>query len=221
MNSTADLYRELFEAYGPQQWWPADTVFEVIAGAVLTQNTAWTNVERALANLRRAKALSPGVILELPADELAELLRPSGCYRVKTRRLRSVCRWLQDRGGLLSIGTEPTEALRLSLLQVHGVGEETADAILLYAFGRPVFVVDAYARRLFSRIGLIEGNEPYRAIRSQVQSQMGDSAIDYNEFHALIVEHGKRACLKVPRCAGCPVRDACSFRCESGRVGEG
>lgn len=219
MNSAADLYRELFEAYGPQRWWPADTVFEVIAGAVLTQNTAWYNVERALGNLKRAHALSPDAILELPADELGALLRPSGCFRVKTRRLQSVCRWLRDRGGVESIGSVPTEALRHSLLRVHGVGEETADAILLYAFGRPVFVVDAYARRLFSRLGLIEGNETYRAIRSKVQSQMGDSAIDYNEFHALIVEHGKRACLKTPRCAGCPIPDGCSFRRESGRVG--
>lgn len=211
MSRIARLYRGLHSAYGPQHWWPAQTVFEVIAGAVLTQNTAWRNVERALGNLRQAGVLSSVAILDLPPAQLSDLIRPSGCYRVKTRRLRAVCEWLVDGGGVDRISRLPTEELRDSLLRVHGVGQETADAILLYAFERPVFVVDAYARRLFSRVGLIHGGEPYGEIKTAVESGMGGVAQDYNELHALIVEHGKRSCLKQPRCSGCPLRDDCSY----------
>jgi endonuclease-3 related protein len=205
------MYRTLYAAYGPQRWWPAQTMFEVIAGAVLTQNTAWTNVEKALSSLAQARALRPDVILEMPQGRLTALLRPSGCYNVKARRLRSVCAWLEEEGGLDRLSHLPTHDLRESLLGVHGVGEETADAILLYAFERPVFVVDAYARRLLSRMDIVRGTEPYAEIQKAVASEMGSAARDYNELHALIVEHGKRACGRKPRCAPCILRQQCPY----------
>lgn len=205
------LYRGLVSVYGPQHWWPAQTTFEIIAGAVLTQNTAWTNVERALLNLREADVMNAGRILDLPEEELSDLLRPSGCYRVKSRRLRAICEWLRVHHRDDRIGECNTGELRRSLLSVHGVGSETADAILLYAFSRPVFVVDAYARRLFSRTGLISGKEACGEIQAQVELALGSATQDYNEFHALIVEHCKHACRKSPRCRDCPVREKCVY----------
>ncbi|MFC1680911.1 endonuclease III domain-containing protein [Pseudomonadota bacterium] len=205
------LYRNLFAVYGPQHWWPAQTDFEVIAGAVLTQNTAWTNVEHALLNLRKANALSASRILDLPSEQLSELLRPAGCHTVKSRRLQAVCEWLKCGGGSGRVDALSTSELRSSLLSVHGVGQETADAILLYAYGRPVFIVDTYARRLFSRTGLIRGEESYREIQTEVESSLGSTTQDYNEFHAVIVEHGKQACRKTPRCADCPIRYECRY----------
>ena len=217
MTGPVELYRKLLSAYGPQHWWPAESAFEVIAGAVLTQNTAWRNVERAIDNLKGAEVLSAEGILALPPGRLAGLLRPSGFYRVKSERLRAVCRWLVERHGAAE--STPTDALRSSLLAVHGVGDETADAILLYAFGRPVFVVDGYARRLFSRVGLIEGREACSEIKAVVEARLGDEAGHYNEFHALIVEHGKQACRKTPRCARCPIRCGCRHRHATIEVG--
>ena len=211
MTNVCRLYLRLDAVYGPQHWWPAKSVFEVVAGAVLTQNTSWRNVEKALVNLRKVRAMSPGRILGLPFEELAALIYPSGFYRVKTQRLRAVCAWLEDNGGSRQLAMLPTDELRASLLSVHGVGAETADAILLYAFQRPVFVVDAYARRLFSRVGIIRGPESYDDIRAIVESEMDGSAPDFNEFHALIVEHGKRTCRKKPRCGNCRIRGCCNY----------
>jgi endonuclease-3 related protein len=205
------LYRGLVAVYGPQHWWPAQTTFEIIAGAVLTQNTAWTNVERALTRLRDADAMSAGRILGMPEAELNELLRASGCYRVKSRRLRAISEWLRAHCQDDRIGTRTTGELRRSLLSVHGVGPETADAILLYAFSRPAFVVDAYARRLFSRVGLIKGKETCREIQAQVELTLGSATQDYNEYHALIVEHCKQVCRKSPRCRDCPIREKCVY----------
>lgn len=205
------LYRGLVAVYGPQHWWPAQTTFEIIAGAVLTQNTAWTNAERALSNLREADVMNADRILNLPEEELNELLRPSGCYRVKSRRLCAICEWLRVHNRDDRIGTRTTGELRRSLLSVRGVGPETADAILLYAFGRPVFVVDAYARRLFSRIGLITGKEACREIQAQVELTLDSATQDYNEFHALIVEHCKQACRKSPGCRDCLIRETCVY----------
>ena len=145
----------MFDCYGPQYWWPADSAFEVMTGAILTQNTAWTNVEQAIGNLKKHKKLSARSILGLKHEQLADLIRPSGYFNIKARRLKNYCNWYQESGEFTELNTRDTQVLRNALLKVNGVGPETADDILLYAFERPVFVIDAYTRRLFSRLGLI------------------------------------------------------------------
>lgn len=206
------IYSRLRKNYGAQAWWPAQSRFEIMVGAVLTQNTAWTNVEHAIGNLKTAGALTPAKIVDLPIQTLAGLLRPSGCYNVKSKRLRSLCRWLLDQGGHTRLDRVATPQLRASLLAVHGIGPETADAILLYAFTRPVFVVDAYTRRLFSRVGRIDGDESYAEIQCLFESKMKPEAADFNEYHALIVAHGKAVCRSTPRCKQCCLRPGCLHR---------
>lgn len=188
------LYRRLYDSYGPQHWWPAKTPFEVMVGAVLTQNTAWINVERAVANLRRMRCLSARSMLTLEPADLAELIRPSGYFNIKERRLRSLCQWFVDRGGLSRLRRLETQNLRGELLAVHGVGPETADDILLYAFERPVFVIDAYTRRLFARLGLARGDEHYEALRLGIEKVLEPDTALFNEYHALIVRHAKEGC---------------------------
>ncbi len=205
------VYGDLASRYGPRQWWPAETRFEILVGAILTQNTSWNNVEHALRNLKRARALDPERILSVDAGSLAALLRPAGYYNVKARRLRNLCRWLQRQGGLDGLHAMPTEALRASLLAVHGVGPETADDILLYAMRRRVFIVDAYTRRIFSRIGAIAGDEDYEALRRLFECALPDNSTDYGEFHALIVAHGKATCRPKPLCDQCCLNRLCSF----------
>ena len=200
-----DLYRRLYKNYGPQGWWPAKTPFEVMVGAVLTQNTAWTNVERAITNLRRAGCLSAKSILAAEPDELAALIKPSGYFNIKERRLRSLCQWFRDRGGLARLRRYSTSALRDDLLAVHGIGPETADDILLYAFHRPVFVIDTYTRRLFSRLDLINGDERYEALRLGIEAVLDPDAPLFNEYHALIVRHAKEPCTERHNCRHCRV----------------
>lgn len=206
-------YRRLLAAYGPQHWWPGETAFEVIAGAILTQNTAWTNVERAIANLKRVGAIDCNAILALSAPALAELIRPAGYFNVKGKRLHRLCDFLARRGVAESparLASQGTLAqLRADLLAVHGVGEETADTILLYALGLPSFVVDAYTRRVFGRLGLLHGDESYAAIQRLFESHLPRDVALYNEYHALIVRLGKLHCRPRPRCAACPVRRLC------------
>jgi endonuclease-3 related protein len=203
----------LLSAHGPQAWWPADGPFEVMVGAVLTQNTAWVNVERAIENLKRAQALSATAIVGLPEPRLAELLRPSGYFNVKARRLRAFCAWYLAAGGLERLGRLQTARLRRALLAVPGVGPETADDILLYAFGRPVFVVDAYTRRLFGRLGLVDPDLPYDDVRRAFEAALGRRPALYNEYHALIVRHAKDVCRPRPLCAACCL----SGRCPAGQ----
>lgn len=179
-------------------------------GAILTQNTAWTNVERALTQLRTRIPLRPDALLTLPEPVLAELIRPSGYYNVKAGRLRSFCTALIDAGGEPALSALPTAQLRQWLLAINGVGPETADDILLYAFERPVFVVDAYTRRLFRRLGLIAGDEGYECIRQQVEIALGPDAPSFNEFHALIVHHAKQVCrARKPACETCRLSHDC------------
>jgi endonuclease-3 related protein len=204
------VFRHMLKAYGPQQWWPADTPFEVMVGAVLTQNTAWPNVEKAIANLKRAGMLSPKVIAQAPATEVAELIRPSGYFNIKAQRLQHFCTYLLAAGGKKRLARMETAELRHALLAVHGVGPETADDMLLYAFDRPVFVIDAYTRRIFSRLGLIEGDEPYEALRHGFEKALGPDVPLFNEYHALIVRHAKAACAKRPRCQGCCLARNCA-----------
>lgn len=206
-----EVYRRLFMAYGPQHWWPGDTPFEIMVGAVLTQNTAWTNVERAIANLEAAGVLTPEAIDDEPLSRLVKWLRPSGYFNVKARRLKSLCRWVVEQGGVRKLKRLDTHELRSALLGVHGVGPETADDILLYAFGRPVFVIDAYTRRVFSRVGEIGGDEGYETLRHKFEGALVPDAKLYNEYHALIVRHGKDICRTRPRCDSCCLAACCGL----------
>ncbi|MBI5782876.1 MAG: endonuclease III domain-containing protein, partial [Gammaproteobacteria bacterium] len=190
-------------------WWPGDSAFEIMVGAVLTQNTAWTNVERAITNLKQAKALSPEAIVKAHPKRLAAWLRPSGYFNIKAKRLKALCRWLMEQGGVRKIAKLPTNDLRHALLNVHGIGPETADDILLYAFTRPVFVIDAYTRRIFTRLGLIAGDEHYEALRGLFENGLGSSVSLFNEYHALIVVHGKDVCKKRPLCGNCSLTEEC------------
>lgn len=214
-NAWLDIYRKLHDIFGPQHWWPGETPFEVMVGAILTQNTAWSNVELAIANLKAAGALDGAALLDLPDASLAELIRPAGYFNVKTRRLKALCAYLRAEGVLdapeaLAGQAEPGE-LRRRLLAVHGIGAETADCILLYALDLPSFVVDAYTRRIFARLGRIEGDEPYAAIQALFHAHLPRDRALYNEYHALIVRLGKSACRPEPRCGECPLRRGCPF----------
>lgn len=204
-----EAYRRLLAAHGPQHWWPGDSRFEIMVGAVLTQNTAWVNVERAILNLKRAKALSPEAILLVHPKRLSAWLRPSGYFNVKAKRLKSLCRWLIAQGGVRALARMNTQGLRTALIAVHGIGPETADDIVLYAFGRPVFVIDAYTRRIFARLGHIRGDEGYEILRHLFENTLGMSAPLFNEYHALIVAHGKDICKAKPRCSTCCLSPAC------------
>lgn len=203
------IYDALYATHGPQYWWPGDSPFEIMVGAVLTQNTAWVNVERAIANLKQAGALTPEAIVAAHPKRLAKWLKPSGYFNVKARRLRAFCRWLLQRGGIDVLAALPTDTLRRELLAVYGVGPETADDIVLYAFERPVFVIDAYTRRIFSRLGLIDGTEDYETLRQRFESALGADTRLFNEYHGLIVRQGKEVCRPEPRCAGCALAPLC------------
>jgi len=209
------LYRSMFTALGPQGWWPGRARFEVIVGAILTQNTAWTNVTLALANLRRARALTPARLVSLPQDTLAALIRPAGYHNIKATRLRHFLRYLGTRYRLRldRMFAQQPSRLRRELLAVSGIGPETADSILLYAGRIPIFVVDAYARRIFSRHGLIAPDADYDDIQALLMGSLQPNAARYNEYHALIVAVGKEFCRPTPRCARCPLRnDLARFR---------
>ena len=193
-------------------WWPARSAFELMVGAVLTQNTAWVNVEKSIARLREAGCLDAKAILALSPEQLAELIRSSGYYNVKQKRLRALCQWYRGKGPLRRLKRRETEELRAELLSVHGVGPETADDILLYALGRPVFVVDAYTRRVFSRMGLVSSRVGYEELRQLFERELPRDAKLYNEYHARIVLHGKRVCLaRKPRCGECRLRSRCVY----------
>ncbi len=209
MNPRLAVFRALLERYGPQHWWPGEGPFEVMVGAVLTQNTAWENVERAIARLKAAGALDARVIAASEPRRLAEWIRPAGYFNVKARRLQAFCAWYLERGGLEALRRQPTETLRADLLAVHGIGPETADDILLYALGRPVFVIDAYTRRLFARLGLVGEDWGYERLRAWFEDGLPREVPLFNEYHALIVRHAKEHCRKRPRCAGCPLASRC------------
>lgn len=209
------MHDTLLAAFGPQHWWPGETPFEVMVGAVLTQNTAWSNVEKAIANLKAANALSCTAILGLETPALADLIRPAGFFNVKAKRLLALCAFLRHEGvavapGLLA-NSAPLPRLRHKLLAVHGVGEETADSILLYALNQPSFVVDAYTRRIFTRLGLLSGDETYAHIQALFQRHLPTDPNLYNEYHALIVALGKECCRPKPRCGRCPLAGICSY----------
>jgi endonuclease-3 related protein len=182
-----------------------------MVGAVLTQNTAWTNVERAIAQLRERVDLAADALLTLPESELASLIRPAGYFNVKARRLRAFCEAFLAAGGESSLSMLETGTLRDLLLGIHGVGRETADDMLLYAFERPVFVIDAYTRRLFGRLGLVDEGAPYDALRRIFEEALGPDVALFNEYHALIVHHAKHICrARAPRCPDCCLASCCA-----------
>jgi len=210
-SSLKKTFERLLFHYGPQHWWPADSPFEVMVGAVLTQNTAWSNVARAISNLKEDGRLAPEAIVGLSDAALAELIRPAGYFNVKARRLKNFCQWYLDQGGYDVLSSLETPNLRKRLLSVNGIGPETADDMLLYAFNRPVFVVDAYTRRLFSRLGNVNGNEDYEFLRTMFEKKIGPDVPKYNEYHALIVRHAKEICRTLPRCNDCCLARHCRF----------
>jgi endonuclease III related protein len=208
--SALPLYFEaLSQALGPMRWWPARTPFEVIVGAILTQNTAWSNVERAIANLHREDLMTPRAIERVPIARLARLVRPSGYFRQKAKKLKAFVRFLRSNfgGSLPRMFRTPTAELRERLLGVYGIGRETADSILLYAGGHRVFVVDAYTHRILGRHGLTEAKPDYEAVRALLEAHLPRDAKVYNEFHALLVNTGKSWCrTRDARCNECPLR---------------
>ncbi len=207
--SVWEIYERLFRAYGPQHWWPARTRVEIVVGAILTQNTAWSNVERALDNLRRAKALTWRGLRDLPTSELAMLIHPSGTYDVKAKRLGSFVRylWENHNGSLRFLLSGELETARERLLSIHGIGPETADAILLYAGNRPSFVVDAYTLRVLRRHFLCNEKAGYETVRGLFQAAFPVDAALYNEYHALLVAVGKKHCRSQAKCEGCPLAE--------------
>ncbi len=202
-------YDALIRAYGPQHWWPGRTRFEIVAGAILTQNTSWPNVERALVQLRKEKLLNVAAMLRVPSPKLAKLIRSSGYFREKARKLKEFARYVQTHhgGSLTRMFRAPTAQLREDLLRTHGIGPETADAILLYAGKHPVFVVDAYTRRVLARHGLASGRENYEEIRALFERSLPRDVAIYNEYHALLVHIGKQHCRKARAlCDGCALQ---------------
>jgi len=207
-----DLYERLFAAYGAQRWWPADGPFETAVGAILTQRTTWTSAQRAIERLGEEGLLSPAGIDRAATSAVEAAIRVAGFYRVKARKLKAFARFLIDEHGgcferLLALDTAK---LRAALLGVFGIGEETADAILVYAARRPSFVVDAYARRLLQRLGWIAGDERYGVLRGLFLDSLPADVALLGEYHALIVQHGKEHCRACPTCGGCPVRSECT-----------
>ncbi|HEX3600898.1 MAG TPA: endonuclease III domain-containing protein [Lacipirellulaceae bacterium] len=203
-------YERMLRAFGPQHWWPGESPFEIMVGAVLVQNTAWRNVERAIENLRHAAVMEPHALYALPPAELAELIRPAGYFQVKTKRLRNLLKFVIDEfdGSLAAMFRTNVSTLREQLLGINGIGPETADAILLYAGGLPTFVVDAYTHRVFARHGWIDYEADYHQIKEHIESALPADAPLYNEYHALLVRVGKDFCQrKAPRCELCPLAE--------------
>jgi len=203
------MYDRLWSAYGPQHWWPAETATEVVVGAILTQNTVWRNVERAIQNLKRADCLTWDALRKIPQARLATLIQPSGTYRVKAARLKAFVNYLRDHhgGSLESLLDGDLENTRRRLLSIHGIGPETADSILLYAGKRPTFVVDAYTRRVLRRHFVIDGRAKYEAVRQLFHEAVPTDVQMYNEYHALFVALGKRHCRARAMCDACPLVD--------------
>ncbi|GAB3049416.1 endonuclease [Virgibacillus ainsalahensis] len=204
------IYEKLFDHYGSQNWWPADTPFEMMIGSILVQNTSWRNVEKALWNVR--PFLQPEEIDYMQQEKLAQLIRSSGFFNIKAKRIKAFMEWFKSYDyDMERIKKEDRQKLRDELVNIKGIGQETADVMLLYAFDKPVFVVDAYARRIFYRIGH-DMPVSYDGFRKQMEKELPDDLVLYNEFHALLVEHAKELCRKKPLCHRCPLLEICEQR---------
>ncbi len=208
-----NIYRRLLAHFGPQHWWPAGEPFEVIVGAILTQSAAWGNVEKAIANLRAAEALSPRALRRLPLSKLATLVHPCGYYNTKALKLKSFAYWLGNHydDDLDRLFANNTDDLRQQLLSIHGIGQETADSIILYAANKPIFVIDAYTRRIISRIGLAPDRNSYAAYQALFMEHLPPDAELFNEYHALLVCQGKNVCRSRPLCQQCCLNNICHF----------
>lgn len=216
--SLEKVFEILLAHFGPQNWWPAETPLEVIVGAVLTQNTSWKNVEKAIANLKKKNLLVLDKLVNLREEELAELIRSSGFYNLKARRLKSVLKFLKERGGVEVLKEmEPLE-LRRELLKIPGIGKETADSVILYALEKPVFVVDSYTKRILARLGFINVEKlPYDEVQRIFHETFPGNLKIFNEFHALFVALGKTYCLKrQPKCNICPLAEMCHYGRKTG-----
>jgi len=202
------IYNKLYPAFGPQHWWPGDTPFEIAVGAILTQNTNWGNVEKAIANLKKEKALSAKAIHDMPLKKLASLIQPSGYFNVKAKRLKSFINFLMNEyhGSMANMKKENMHALRHKLLNVNGIGPETADSILLYALDKPIFVIDAYTKRVLSRHKILEHDEPYEKFQERFHAALEKDVKLFNEYHALFVRVGKLFCKPKPKCEECPLK---------------
>jgi len=203
-----NVYKTLRQLGGHRHWWPGHTPFEIIVGAILTQNTAWTNVEKAIRSLKRARKLNPGSMQALAQNQLAKLIKPAGYFNVKAKRLKNFLRFLAGnyQGSLKRMFLERGDALRDRLLQVNGIGPETADSILLYAGNKPFFVIDAYTKRIFARHRLLDRLASYEDWQRLFMSRLPRNIALYNDFHAQIVEVGKNFCRSKPFCEKCPMR---------------
>ena len=211
-NIILSIYETLLKRYGNPDWWPAETPFEVIVGAVLTQNCAWSNVEKAIANFD--DKLSPESILIMDTAELIEKIRPAGFFKQKAVYLKNVTEWFAKYNfNVSAIKKEPLHKIRTELLAVKGIGYETADSILLYAFGFPSFVVDAYTMRMCDRIPITIGTE-YQSVKAYFENHLPENVKIYNNYHALIVINGKEHCKKKPLCDNCPLYDICGRKFE-------
>ena len=208
-----DIYRRLLAHFGPQHWWPAEEPFEVIVGAILTQSAAWDNVEKAIANLRAAEALSPRALRRLSLSKLATLVHPCGYYNAKALKLKSFAFWLGNhyKDDLDRLFANNTDDLRQQLLSIHGIGRETADSIILYAANKLIFVVDAYTRRIINRIGLAPGKDSYAAYQAWFMEHLPPDTGLFNEYHALLVCQGKNVCRRRPLCQQCYLNNICHF----------
>ena len=202
-----EIYQLLYDAFGPQHWWPGETPFEIMIGAILTQNTSWANVEKAIANLKSTGQLGPRQLEHIGFSELASLIRPAGYYNIKAARVKNFVNWLFEGydGELENLEAVDTDRLRQELLAVKGVGRETADSILLYALDRAIFVVDAYTARIAVRHGLMEPGADYEQLRELFQSNLPQDTQLFNEYHALLVRASKDFCKPKARCSGCPL----------------
>ncbi|NWF93261.1 MAG: endonuclease III domain-containing protein [Syntrophaceae bacterium] len=203
-----NIYQRLYQAYGPRHWWPGETPFEVMVGAILTQNTSWRNVEKAIQNLKEKGVLYPEGVRRLKRSQLARLIRSSGYYRMKADRLKGFIEFLfKNYGGDIErMRKENLKTLRTKLLTVKGIGPETADSILLYGLEKPIFVVDAYTKRILSRHGMISENAGYEEVQTLFMDHLPLNAKLFNEYHALLVHLGKAVCKKIPKCDRCPLK---------------
>ena len=201
------IYDLLYDCFGPQHWWPGDTTFEIIISAILTQNTNWANVEKAIANLKAANTLSPDRLGEISQDDLAQMIRPAGYFNIKAKRIKNFLNWLFEnhQGNVKLLDNINTSALREQLLSVNGIGPETADSILLYGLEREIFVVDAYTSRIATRHGLIEPDHDYQQLQQLFEMNLPTELKLFNEYHALLVRVGKEFCKTKPLCENCPL----------------
>ncbi|MFC1955701.1 endonuclease III domain-containing protein [Chloroflexota bacterium] len=211
------IYRKLMAHYGSQHWWTAPEPFEVIVGAILTQSAAWSNVEKAITSLKAARALNPQALRQLPRDEVARLIYSSGYYNAKTQKLKSFAHWLGENynDDLDKLFANSIDHLRRQLLSVHGIGYETADSIILYAAKKPIFVIDAYTRRIINRLGLSPNNNTYTAYQALFMSNLLPDVALFNEYHALLVCLAKNICRPHPLCQPCCLSDICRFPSQS------